>query len=116
MSNFTKYTLINFKNIIKTDELNDIKNSSILDFRYICYKLNHFMKFVPLPKLKQNNFFEAVFIDFRILPNIEFVIRNAIFKLGSKWSFTIICGNDNYNFIKDIVKNIDRNINIICLN
>jgi len=50
------------------------------------------------------------------MTNIEFIIRNAIFKLGSKWSFTIICGNQNHSFIKEIVKNIDRNINIICLN
>jgi hypothetical protein len=74
------------------------------------------MRLIPLPKINKNSFFEAVFIDFRVLPNIEFIIRNAIFKLGSNWSYTIICGNDNHSFIKELVKNIDKNIKIICLN
>lgn len=113
MSNFIKYSLKNFKNEINSD-LSKIGNT-IWDFRYICYKLNYFMRLIPLPKINKNSFFEAVFIDFRVLPNIEFIIRNAIFKLGSNWSYTIVCGNDNYNFVKELVKNVDKNIKIICL-
>ena len=62
-----------------------------------------------------NSIYEAVFIEFRILPNIEFIIRNAILKLGKSWSFSIVCGNTNYHFIKQIASTISKNINIIKL-
>lgn len=55
-------------------------------------------------------------IEFRTLPHIEFIIRNAIQKLGSKWSHTIICGNLNYTLCKNISKDISENITIINLN
>lgn len=95
-------------------------NKSVIEkdiwkFRYLCYKLNYFMKHVPLPEIKKKSFYEAVFIEFRILPNIEFIIRNAIFKLGIDWSFTIVCGKKNYNYISSIVTNINKNIRITCL-
>jgi hypothetical protein len=112
--NIDKYILNNFYKQIKNTSL-VLEKGNKMEFRYLCYKFNYFMKFVPLPIIKQKNFYEAVFIEFRILPNIEFIIRNAIYKLGSNWSFTIVCGNDNISFIKNIVKEIERNIRIICL-
>ena len=39
-----------------------------------------------------------------------------ILKIGSEWSHTIICGNLNYEFIKNMCKNISDNIKIIKLN
>lgn len=92
-----------------------LETSSIWKFRYICYKFNYFLKHIPLPKISKNKIYEAVFIDFRILPHIEFLIRNTILKLGSSWSYTIICGIDNYEYICDIVNNINKNIKIIKL-
>ena len=69
-----------------------------------------------MPKISKKKMHEAVFIEFRVLPNIEFVIRNAILKLGSKWSFTIMCGNTNYEYINNICESIDNaKINIIKL-
>ena len=108
--------LYKFKEELKHTNFDvNVLSENIWKFRFLCYKLNYFMKYVPLPEIKKNNLNEAVFIDFRILPNIEFIVRNAIFKLGKDWSFTIICGLNNYSYILNVVKNIDRNIHIIRL-
>lgn len=116
MENFDKFILSNFlKEIKKQGYSSKVLVKDIWQFRVACYKFNYFMKHIALPKIKKKSFYEAVFIEFRILPHIEFIIRNAILKLGSEWSFTIICGIDNYEYMYSISKNIDKNINIICL-
>ena len=79
---------------------NDLSDNDKNKFRYVCFKYNQFIKHVPLPNIQLGSIYEAVFIEFRILPNIEFIIRNAIIKLGNSWSFTIVCGNKNIHFIK----------------
>ncbi len=117
MSSFDKYVLNKFVNEITElgYDYKDLETYSIWKFRYICYKFNHFLQHIPVYKIKQKSFYEAVFIDFRILPNIEFIIRNAILKLGSEWSYTIICGNKNHKYIDDLGSKIDKNIRIIKL-
>ena len=111
-------------NYISTEFINKIKelgidtlvlNTPIWKYRYVCYKYNYFMKYIQLPKITKNNLYEAVFIEFRILPHIEFLIRNSILKLGSKWSFTIVCGLDNYANMKDMITHIGADIKIIKL-
>lgn len=92
-----------------------VKHEDIYIFRLLCYKLNHFIKHVNLPILKKSSLYEAVLIEFREFPHIEFLIRNAIIKLGSDWSHTIICGNVNYELVVNICKNISKNIKIIKL-
>jgi hypothetical protein len=114
MACVNKYILKKFFIFLKDNSI-VFENNDTWNFRYLCYKFNYFIKHIPLPKFKRKNYYEAVFIDFRILPNIEFIIRNAILKLGRKWSFTIVCGNLNYSFIKNMVKDLDNNINIIRL-
>ena len=94
---------------------NELSDNDKNKFRYVCFKYNQFMKHISLPNIKLDSIYEAVFIEFRILPNIEFIIRNAILKLGNAWSFTIVCGNVNMRYIKHMVKNISMNINIIHL-
>jgi hypothetical protein len=117
MSDFNKYVLKKFITEITDLGYNytDVENYSIWKYRYICYKLNYFLEHITLHKIKQKRLFEAVFIDFRILPNIEFIIRNTILKLGSDWSHTIVCGINNFNYISNIVERIDKNIRIIRL-
>jgi hypothetical protein len=88
-------------------------NNSAINFRLLCFKMNFFMKNVILPKFKQSSLYEAVFIEFRDFPHVEFLIRNTILKLGHKWCHTVICGNLNYNLIESICKSISPNINII---
>jgi hypothetical protein len=91
----------------------DYYKSNHIQFRYMCYKMIPFIKSVLLPKIPKKSCYESVFIEFRIFPHIEFLIRNAILKLGSSWSFTIICGTTNYEFILNICNTISPNINII---
>jgi len=88
----------------------------IHNFRLSCFKMNYFIKYTVLPKIKKNSLYEAVFIEFRDFPHVEFLIRNTIHKLGEKWSHTIICGNLNYTLIENICKTISSNINIIKIN
>jgi hypothetical protein len=83
-------------------------------FRYICHKNTSKIRTVKLPTNIQKNLeYEAIFIEFRNLPHIEFLIRNTILKLGDSWSFTIVCGNLNYATIKDFCDGISTSIKII---
>jgi hypothetical protein len=83
-------------------------------FRYICHKNTPKIRTVKLPtNIQQNLEYEAIFIEFRNLPHIEFLIRNTILKLGDFWSFTIVCGNLNYATIKDFCDGISTSIKII---
>ena len=70
----------------------------------------------PIPEIKLYSKKEAVLIEFRRFPHIEFLIRNAINKLGSDWSFTIVCGNLNYKMMFSICNNISKNIKIVKTN
>ncbi len=85
------------------------------DYRNICERhINYIRQLTlhPIPCIPQNN--ESVFVEFRFLPHIEFIIRNAIHKLGKGWSHTIVCGELNFFLISDICKQIP-NIRIIKL-
>jgi len=84
-------------------------------FRYICFKYNYFMKHVHIPKIKKKTPYEAVMVEFREFPHIEFILRNAIIHLGSEWCHTIVCGLNNYEMITNMVNQISTNINIIKL-
>jgi len=99
-------------NISKTELIGNDNNY----FRYICFKYNDFMKNIELPQIPVNSIFETVLIEFREFPHLEFLIRNCIFKLREKWSYTIVCGNKNYEFITEICSRISSNINIIKVN
>lgn len=95
-------------------DANIIINEPKVEFRYFCFKYLDFMRncFIE-PKIELFSNYEAVFIEFREFDHIEFILRNAILQLGSKWSFTVICGNENYNFMIKICNNICKNIKII---
>jgi hypothetical protein len=69
-----------------------------------------------LPKIKKSSLYEAVLIEFRNFPHIEFLIRNSILKLGQGWAHTVMCGNLNYEMVKKICTSISPDIRIIKLN
>jgi hypothetical protein len=92
---------------------NEILSNPKEEFRYFCYRYLDYIRCLDLPIIKQNNYYEAVLIEYRCLPHLEFLIRNCIHKLGSEWSQTIVCGNLNYEYMLNVVKNIDRNIKVI---
>ena len=67
-------------------------------FRNFCgLYTEHYLRNIIHPVIKQGQELEAVFIEFRPMTQVEFIIRTAIIKLGSDWSFTVICGTLNYN-------------------
>jgi len=82
-------------------------------FRYLCYSNIDLIKSHIIPHINIGLENEAVLIEFRPLPHIEFVLRNAIIKLGPTFSHTIVCGNSNYDMIQNICKDISENIKII---
>jgi hypothetical protein len=111
-----KYEILLLKQFLSEYNLKkeDIKNPHNL-FRFICYRFIGFMKPLLLPDISKNSLFEAVLVEFRKLPHLEFIIRNAIYKLGKKWSFTVICGKENQEMMEQICKSISNKIRIIVL-
>ena len=110
---FNNYVLNQFKREVGLSSSE--WQQDIWKFRFVCYKLNFFMKHVVLPPIQTKSYYEAVLIEFRILPHLEFIIRNAIFHLGNKWSFTVVCGTHNHSFIQTICAQINPKIRIIQL-
>jgi len=97
------------------DEFNNPKQKKV-KYRYLCWKYLPNIRNMDLPIIPIDSNLEAVLIECRILPHIEFIIRNAIIKLGPKWSHTIVCGNKNYDYMNEMCKSISPNIKIIRLN
>jgi hypothetical protein len=115
-----KYIPNNVKNKLELkDKVELTKENDIIDykddFREFCSTYTNYIKNIELPLITKNNIYEAVLIEFRILPHLEFLIRNTILKLGEKWSHTIVCGNLNYNHMVKLCNTIHKNIKIIKL-
>ncbi|QKF93734.1 hypothetical protein QKU48_gp0276 [Fadolivirus algeromassiliense] len=87
-----------------------------IEFRYFCFRYLDYIKSIKLPNITPSLNKETVIVEFRSFPHIEFLIRNMIIKIGSDWSHTVVCGNKNYDLIKNICCAISNNIKIIKLN
>lgn len=111
-NDFLEKLLNKFCKIYKVEK-NNIKTNDKIRFRFECFKYKYMIKHIDLPDITLNSTLEAVLIEYRIFPHIEFLIRNAIIKLGNKWSYTVICGNLNYDFIKKMCLKISTNIKVI---
>jgi hypothetical protein len=84
------------------------------EYRVLCQQHTPYIRTLELPiipVLQQNK--EAVFIEFRVLPHFEFIIRNAIHKLGEGWSHTVVCGKLNFGILNMICKSISPQIRVI---
>ena len=88
-------------------------NDPKIEFRFICFLGISYIRNIQLPEIIMNNQYEAVLIEFRSFPHLEFLIRNTILKLGKKWSFSVVCGRLNHEFIINMCNNISTNIKII---
>lgn len=88
------------------------KKQQFIDF---CSSNDNQLHKYNLPKIFLNQKLEAVFIEFRLLHYTSFIIKNAIKKLGSEWSFTIICGDLNYDFYQHLKNELELDIKIINL-
>ena len=84
-----------------------------VEFRYFCFRYIEYIRQFEIPPLSKNNAKEAVLIEFRSFPHLEFTIRNTINKLGNKWNYTVVCGLDNEQFITVICNDISPDIRII---
>ena len=100
-----------FYKIYNVDNINDPK----IEHRYFCFRYLNYIRNIELCDIKLNQSKEAVLIEFRIFPHIEFLIRNTINKLDDEWSHTIICGNLNYYFMLNLCNSISNNIKVIKL-
>ena len=122
--------LDDFSELYKINK-NNILDNKINEYRYFCYKYLDYIRNIKLPELELNLEKEAILIEFRPFVHLEFILRNAINKIGNDWSYTIVCGNINYDLIKNfcdntpqgllgstpsIERNISKNIKIIKLN
>ena len=93
----------------------DYKKLNKEEFREICLKNLELIKDKELPEIPKESIYEAVLIEFRILPHIEYIIRNNILKLGNEWSYTIVCGKVNHDWVVELCKSISHSIRIIKL-
>lgn len=92
----------------------EIEINPKMEFRFICFKGIFSIRNIEIPFLiKEESKNEAVLIEYRCFPHLEFIIKTAILKLGKKWSHTIICGNNNYDFMKLLCSKISDKIKII---
>jgi hypothetical protein len=104
--------LVEFCNLTNLSRDEIFKNAK-LEYRYFCYRYTNYIRSLHIPNISVGSKLEAVFIEYRCLPNVEFVIRNCIIKLGEDWSHTVICGNLNYDYMKNICNEISENIKVI---
>jgi len=84
-------------------------------YRYYCFQQIHNIRKPSLPDIQLNSKYETCLIEFRIFPHLEFIIRNAIIKLGPTWSHTVICGTSNYDYMRKMCNDIHPNIKVIQL-
>jgi glycosyltransferase involved in cell wall biosynthesis len=90
----------------------DLANPKI-EFRYFCYRYLSYMRLFEVPAIVTGKAKEAVLIEYRVFPHVEFLIRNAIRFLGAEWSYTIICGIHNYEFMKTMAATIHPAIRVL---
>jgi len=108
--------LLLFHNIYTYQTTKPLMNKSKIHFRLFCFSKINYIRNLPITDFCETSIYESVLIEFRCLPHLEFLIRNTIIKLGEKWSYTVICGNLNYNYMLDMCQNISTKIKIIKTN
>ena len=109
-TNIVKTTTVEIKNI---SNLEKKQPSAFEIFQNICLQKKDQFINLKLPNVPYKSTKQAVYIEFRLLPHSEVLIRNCIYKLGSEWSHTIITGTENYMYYSKMAKNIDNNIEVI---
>ena len=117
LQHILKNKIINKKIINKKIINKKIINKKIINkktHRRYCLNNLPLIRNIIIPEIYKNLKHETILIEFREMPHLEFLIRNTIIKLP-KWSHTIVCGNNNYNFINRICNTITENIKIIKL-
>lgn len=58
---------------------------------------------LELPRIPERSDRVAVIIEPREHPYLEYVLRNTMYFLGPSWGLQIVCGKQNYEFVRDLV-------------
>jgi len=111
-----KDNILTFQTIYGDFDLYNKRKLQAYIFRLFCYKYRNNLLCNPVPNIPKESIYEAVLIEFRIMPHIEFVLRNAVIKLGDKWSHTVICGTRNSASMLQICSAISSNIKVVVMN
>jgi hypothetical protein len=85
------------------------------EFRALCTTYMDYIRMIELPTIQEQSQKEAVLAIFDASPHTEFVIRNAVLKLGAEWSHTIVCHESKSESIQPFIASISQNIKIIHL-
>ena len=92
----------------------DIINDNKMAFRYFCYRHISYIRMFESPCVKNPHVaLESVLVEYRCFPHVEFLIRNIMLKLGARSSYTVICGNTNYVYMKNMCALISESIQVI---
>ena len=87
--------------------------------RHLCNMRLPLIRMIKIPDFVETSEYETVLIEFRKFSHLEFLLRNTIIKFPL-WSHTVVCGNLNEAFIRemcnDICKDIKSSIKIVKLN
>lgn len=102
INEFSKY--YDYQDIYKC--LNDIRHNPKVLHRFDCYNNIGVSKNIKIYDFGNNLLKETVLIEFRKYPHLEFLLRNTIFKLSREWNHTVVCGNSNYEFMKEMCDRI----------
>lgn len=85
-------------------------------FRVLCMNAIEASREWAVPSaLKKGLKKEVVFVEFRWLPHVEVLLRNAIRWLGDAWSYTVVCGQANHVRMRAMCTAIHPQIRIIVL-
>ena len=90
-------SLINHFLKIYNTEMLQFRTDPKVKFRYFCFKYINYIRNITLPAFKEVSNFEAVLVEFRCFPHLEFIIRNNILKLCIRYLFTYFSKNKNYS-------------------
>ncbi len=85
----------------------------VFAFAHLSYIRQLVLPDIPRTPLPPPQSLEAVLVEFRFLPHLEFVIRNCMLKLGPRWSHTIVCGRLNKDWMRTLAQSIHPHIRVL---
>jgi hypothetical protein len=88
------------------DQPNTTENKTKIAWREFCIENTQYINLI-YKNSKQQFFadFAIVLVEFRKLPSLEFVLKNAVHKLGFVKIY-VVCGDDNYLFFEKLMEDI----------
>ena len=103
-----------YKMNVEYMKLNTCINNK-LDWRQYCVNNMNRINMIDLEIMDGIKQINAVLVEFRILENLEFIIKNCILKLKNKCFYTVVCGNVNFDYITSINSRLNNILSIIKL-